>query len=325
MAALFSVSACWQALASDPLSVTKPQAASFSLGAHGELVPQAAGTRSGPVLWSATNGYDLFYDVADGGILDWGDAAGNTIGAFKIAYCSYGASTLDVQILFLGNENGGPSAHANTFLGGFNLLGLPGGSEESVACWLITVDLTANPNYPFVLTGPDLDIADGKSPNFPGVGLSDFGYVYGQLTPQAAVFGPFVAVDDKDAPGFGSAPGIEDAFDVSDSEGNVDELNLGGWPANPFAQTYLEIAGIGTGGCPNDPTSKCEHSDIFPAGGGDCQVNLSDLGVVLSNYAPGVPGKTRDQGDIFPFGGGNGVVDLSDLGQVLADFGSDCR
>ena len=76
--------------------------------------------------------------------------------------------------------------------------------------------------------------------------------------------------------------------------------------------------------CPNNQPG-CDNSDIFPIGG-DCLVDLSDLGVVLSNFQVGVPGKTRDQGDIFPLGGtGDGFVDLSDLGQVLADFGTNCQ
>lgn len=81
---------------------------------------------------------------------------------------------------------------------------------------------------------------------------------------------------------------------------------------------------VGAGGCPH-PDVRCDHSDIFPSGTGDCNVNLSDLGVVLSNFAPGVGGKTRAQGDVFPLGTGDGFVDLSDLGQVLSDFGADCR
>lgn len=67
----------------------------------------------------------------------------------------------------------------------------------------------------------------------------------------------------------------------------------------------------------------CVNSDIAPPGG-DCVVNLADLGALLSNYAPGVPGKTREQGDVFP-PGGDGIVDLADLGQMLSDFNTDCR
>ncbi len=75
--------------------------------------------------------------------------------------------------------------------------------------------------------------------------------------------------------------------------------------------------------CPN-PQAGCDNSDIFPLGG-DCVVDLSDLGVVLANYAPGMGGKTRGQGDIFPLVMGDGVVDLSDLGQILTDYNVDCR
>ena len=85
--------------------------------------------------------------------------------------------------------------------------------------------------------------------------------------------------------------------------------------------------GIGAPGAPACPNNLpgCDNSDIFPAGAPDCIVNLSDLGVVLANFAPGVPGKTRDQGDIFPLAGGDGLIDLSDLGQVLTDFNTNCQ
>ncbi len=74
-------------------------------------------------------------------------------------------------------------------------------------------------------------------------------------------------------------------------------------------------------GCPN-PQPQCDASDIFPAGDGDCLVDLSDLGTLLSHF--GGAG-TRDDGDVFPVGVGDGVIDLSDLGQMLSDFGADCR
>lgn len=90
-------------------------------------------------------------------------------------------------------------------------------------------------------------------------------------------------------------------------------------------QADADLIGIKLGlTCPNNHPG-CDNSDIFPAGGGDCNVDLSDLGVVLSNFNPSVGGRTRDQGDIFPLAGGDGFVNLSDLGQVLADFGTDCR
>lgn len=92
-----------------------------------------------------------------------------------------------------------------------------------------------------------------------------------------------------------------------------------------FAWDNLVINSNPAGGCPN-PMAGCDNSDIFPAATPDCNVDISDLGVVLANYAPGVGGKTRAQGDIFPLGGtGDGEVNLSDLGQLLTDFGTDCR
>lgn len=92
-----------------------------------------------------------------------------------------------------------------------------------------------------------------------------------------------------------------------------------------FAWDNLIINSGSTGGCPN-PMPACTNADIFPTGTGDCVVDISDLGVVLSNFAPGMGGKTRAQGDIFPTGGtGDGFVDLSDLGVVLSSFGADCN
>lgn len=89
----------------------------------------------------------------------------------------------------------------------------------------------------------------------------------------------------------------------------------------PTTTGVFATAACGTS-CPS-PQPGCTTSDIAPTGG-DCQVTLADLGVVLSGYQPGVPGKTREQGDIFP-PGGDGFVDLTDLGQMLSDFGTDCR
>lgn len=99
-----------------------------------------------------------------------------------------------------------------------------------------------------------------------------------------------------------------------------------------YVMTSEEVAALGgpsaagipiPATCPN-PLPACDNSDIFPVDG-DCIVNLSDLGVVLANFAPGTGGKTRDQGDVFPLGGGDGIVDLSDLGQMLTDFNANCQ
>lgn len=90
------------------------------------------------------------------------------------------------------------------------------------------------------------------------------------------------------------------------------------------ATSVAVLLTVNAPGCPNS-LPQCDNSDIFPAGGGDCVVDISDLGVLLSNFNPAIGGKTRDQGDIFPLLGGDGFVNLSDLGQLLSDFGTDCR
>lgn len=321
--------------------IVKPKAVNFNM-ATGSAVP-SNGERIGSSIWSSTNTFGFYVNLTFDGVntiqlLDWADVAADTVGGFQIGYCATDA-TADVQVLFLGEENGF-QAHTDTFLGGFNIVGLPaGGVPGGFGCWIVTLDLDVNPNFPFMIAGSDLDITDGSAPNFSGVGLVDFGYTYGLLTPfnnAAGGFGPIITVDDYNAPGSTTGPGEEDAMDLFEgAQGSWPTFNgtyfYGGYvPGNSntiFAQHWMDVSDSlgGPTGCPNDPSMKCAHSDIFPAGGGDCQVNLSDLGVVLSNYAPGVPGKTRDQGDIFPIGAGNGIVDLSDLGQVLSDFNTDCR
>ncbi len=78
-----------------------------------------------------------------------------------------------------------------------------------------------------------------------------------------------------------------------------------------------------TPGCPNAQLG-CNVADIYPENG-DCVIDLHDLGIVLTNYAPTVTGRTRAEGDLFPIDGGDGVVNLNDLGVVLAAYGLDCR
>lgn len=327
------------AFAQTILPAAKPKAVKYNL-ATGAVAPQGVGERIGVSVWSSTLTFGFYINSTLDGVnpaqlLDWADTAATQVGGFQMAYCATDTSA-DAQVLFLGEENGF-QAHTDTFLGGFNITGLPaGGGPGGFGCWLVTLDL--DPNFSFALAGSDLDIVDGQAPNFSGVGLVDFGYTYGLLSPfnnAAGGFGPFITVDDYAVPGSTTGPGHEDVMDLFvGTQGSWPTYDGAYWyggydPNNPntvYAQHYLDLSdSAAPTGCPNDPNNNCADSDIFPAGGGDCQVNLSDLGVVLSNYAPGVPGKTRDQGDIFPVGGGNGIVDLSDLGQVLSDFGSDCR
>ena len=78
---------------------------------------------------------------------------------------------------------------------------------------------------------------------------------------------------------------------------------------------------VNSAGCPNpgDTGNYCS-ADIY---GGDCIVNLSDLGKLLGNY--GMTGATHDDGDLYPVPNGDGVVNLQDLSALLAQYGDDCN
>lgn len=324
----------------------KPNAVKYNL-ATGAITPQGAGERIGTSVWSSTNTFGFYVNLTFNGVdtiqlLDWADTAATTVGGFQIAYCATDVSA-DVQTLFYTEENGF-DAHARALAGGFNIIGLPaGGVVGGFGCWIVTLDLDFNPNFPFPLAGSDLDVADGQAPNFTGVGLVDFGWTYGLLSPYnnaAGGFGPIITVDvpvyTPTPPGTGTGPGEEDAMDLFEGvQGTWATFNgtywYGGYdytnPNTIWGTHWLDLSDSAGGpSCPN-PAAGCDNADIFPDGALDCVVNISDLGVVLANYAPGVPGKTRAQGDIFPLGAGmgNGIVDLSDLGQMLTDFNTDCR
>ena len=53
---------------------------------------------------------------------------------------------------------------------------------------------------------------------------------------------------------------------------------------------------------------------------GDGTVNITDLGILLSNFGIAV-GATRSDGDLS----GDGAVNITDLGELLAAFGSPCN
>jgi len=92
-------------------------------------------------------------------------------------------------------------------------------------------------------------------------------------------------------------------------------------PNNPIAGDQFACYTIQA--APGCPLPGCERADIDPAGGGDCDVDLTDLAVLLSNFGI-TSGATRDQGDIDP-AAGDGDVDLTDLALMLSDFGAVCQ
>lgn len=313
----------------------------------GEIRPDSGAVRAGSI-WASTNTLGFYFDLTPDGVnpvmlLDWADVGPEPVRVvrFQIAYAATGSYS-DQQFLFYADENGF-DARQRALLRGFNITGLPGECPDTAFCagWIVTIDLeAAGPNFPFTIEGGDYDLDDGAAPNFPGVGLIDFGYTYGLLSPHNypyAAYGPLITIDvapyTPARPGTGSGPGMEDAFDLfSGPQGSwatyAGTFSHGGYDsANPntvFGQYWLDLFGSTVDDCPN-PLPGCAHADIGPAGNGDCVVDLPDLGILLANYAPGIPGKSRAQGDIFPFGGGDGIVNLSDLGQMLNDFGTDCR
>jgi hypothetical protein len=86
--------------------------------------------------------------------------------------------------------------------------------------------------------------------------------------------------------------------------------------------------------CPNAGASGnyCD-ADIYPNDGdgiwnydedGDCVIDMSDLGELLSHYGM-TSGATREDGDVYPPEAGDGAVGTSDLGELLSQYGDDCN
>jgi hypothetical protein len=87
----------------------------------------------------------------------------------------------------------------------------------------------------------------------------------------------------------------------------------------PYAQWHLQLS-AGDPNVPGCDHPSCVAADIEPAGG-DCDIDLSDLAVLLAHFGA-TGGATRDDGDVE---GADGDVDLSDLALLLSAFGADCR
>jgi hypothetical protein len=93
--------------------------------------------------------------------------------------------------------------------------------------------------------------------------------------------------------------------------GCIDEVEIFRGPP-----TAAEIAAIFAAGS----AGKCKPPCVCPGDvNGDCIVNLTDVGILLSNF--GTPsGATLADGDLDA----DGDVDLNDLGIMLAFFGAPC-
>jgi hypothetical protein len=166
-----------------------------------------------------------------------------------------------------------------------------------------------------------------------GDGLGDFSYTYWfdvaglESSDPNPIVGPFIAGD----PNAGTAPGIEDVFDVftepnyRPSPGYIDPnlTHYRGtyWFGSPpiFAQFYMELFAPGCA----SPGASGNYCSADIDGSFNCLVNLSDLVQLLSHYGI-TTGATRLHGDVEPTGG-DGDVDLCDLVTLLAQYGDDCN
>jgi len=300
-------------------------------------------------VWSST--YAAFWVLRGNNLvwLDSGDIAdGARVDEFNFAYTSLGSDgcdfLLDAEVVFYVSENG-RNSRDRVPIASFQMT-LPSvcfGQDPNCDNSFTVAHVKLA--QPFILSGPDLD-PNGFDPADPngfipicgnGFGMTDFGYsFYFPASAPITLVGPVVAWANPDNPPC-TAPGIRDDFDRFTPDPNntpgpgepmlpgvnaryTGTFNLDQTPSDPFAQFYMELFTNDPGvPCPN---TGCETADIEP-GGGDCDVDLADLSVLLANFGTQA-GATRDDGDIEP-AGGDGDIDLADLALLLADFGADCN
>lgn len=276
--------------------------------------------RGGAACWDAscTTGYFTGAAVTEV-MLNWGDldADCTTITSFQFGYATNDTNPQTVDVVFNSSDNGFCDAGRTPEVA-FRVTGLPASDGSVYAGWLITII----PVTPIDLSGAaDLD-ADGRG---------DFSYSFHFRSPHdnvTVLAGPLLAGD----PNCG-APGNENAFDLYTADPNnpagpndllLPDINtlcagtfwFGGVPYASFYMV-LDANGGGSGGC----NTSCP-GDIEPAGGGDGDVDLTDLSVMLGNFGT-LSGATCDDGDIEPTGG-DGDVDLTDLSIMLGGFGQPC-
>jgi hypothetical protein len=269
-----------------------------------------------PCWDSSQNAFYFTSRDRDEVLLDWGDLAADCAQRINAVTISYGTidmpEDVELDIVFYENDDGFNSTgrDLNSVL---RLSGLPHATTPGAyVAWVVTLELAA----PIDLSGAgDLD----------GDHLGDFSYTFhfrnAPLNDQGFV-GPVIAGDPN------VATGAEDSLDIYRLEPNdpagPDDVLLPGvnityygtfWFRVPFGQFYMVLQQ----GDPNTPFACL--GDIEPPGG-DCDVDLSDLAILLSNFGV-TSGATRDNGDIQP-DAGDGDVDLGDLSLILAEFGQAC-
>jgi len=273
-------------------------------------------TRGPTICWDSTRTSGYFSQrQPDELVLDWGDSDGPClaqIDSFEIGYATDLPAGVEIDVVFYSSDNGFGDVGRRPEVG-LRLTGLPGSTTPGFYMgWLITV-------------APVTSIDLSASADLDGDALGDFSYSYHFRNADAggtALVGPLIAGDPN------VAPGIENVFDLFSIDPNVivgpndfllPDINTvydgpfwyGG---TPFAQFYMGLAGDA-----NEPEPCC-LADIEPPGG-DCDVDLTDLAALLSNF--GFVGPiSRNGGDIEPcLGAADQDVDGLDLALMLSSFG----
>jgi hypothetical protein len=273
-------------------------------------------TRGPTVCWDSTRTSGYFSQRQPNElVLDWGDADWTClgqVGSFQIGYATDLPGGVEIDVVFYSSDNGFDT-FTRTPEYGFRLTGLPGSTSPGLYLgWYVTV----NPATPINL---------GASADLDGDALGDFSYSYHFRNADAggtALVGPLIAGDPN------VAPGIENVFDLFSIDPNVivgpndfllPDINTvydgpfwyGG---TPFAQFYMRLSS----GDANEPPPCCV-GDIEPPGG-DCDVDLVDLAVLLGDF--GGVGPHAGVGDIEPcLGPTDQDVDGADLALMLSNFG----
>ena len=311
------------------LKVSEVRHASFHLDRNTGVITKTGGDQGvrGGVCWDSTQTTGYFSSFAPDQLAhDWGDADNATclsaISGFQLGYASdLIGGPIAIDLVYYSDDNGFDDVGRTSEVG-FRITGLPQGTTVGLFLgWLVTFTVT-----------PSFDISSADLDGIPG---GDFSYTYHMRNvPADGHAGPLISADPNTAVSIGA----ENAFDLFTADPNViigpndfllPDINtlydgtfwFGG---TPYAQWHMQLS-TGGNAPPNDcPLPGCGTSDIEPAGGGDCDVDLTDLAVLLGNFGT-TSGATKDDGDIEPSPGGvDGDVDLTDLAVMLGDFGTVC-
>lgn len=305
--------------------------------------------RLGSAVWScATNaGY---YRVAEGPsgtenrhieIHDWADIgnAGASINGFDFAYCSsawtpdVNNGNISIYYAFYASDKGGNNPEITPVIA-FDVTGLPGNDDPNLpagfgACWIITLDLSLDPNLGSIsLLGSDLD----------GDTLSDFGYGISvhfappQMNGSASATGPLITVA-TDPPG---APGVDlNLYDRFNWPGKwAGSTLVGTFTSTGLAQHWLTLYGCSTGDSDGDgacddvdncpTTSNPDQADSDFDGVGDaCDDCPTQFGVPPCGCPTCTTGCPQPGCDGFDIASGtpNCIIDLGDLAVLLSNYG----